>query len=162
MVKFITALGIPGCGKSTFFKNMFEGVPILSTDALRLELFGSLEACHSDNDEDKRKNNGQVFDEFFIRMETLLLSYNSVVADNTNLFASHRQKCMRLAEKYNAEKHIFVFDNREQAVWRNAEREGGERVPDDIMDKMSYHFEREMNRVMVEDWDSITFIREVF
>lgn len=162
MAKFITALGIPGCGKSTFFKNMFGYLDPISTDHIRIKLFGSLKACHSDNPDEKRKNNGRVFETFFLALESQLEQKRFVVADNTNLYASHRQKCMRLAEKYKAEKHIFIFDNVTQALWRNAEREGGERVPDEVMQKMQYHFELEKDRVMVEDWDSITFIDQVF
>ena len=122
MNKLYTMVGLPGSGKSTFTKNHTECV-VISTDAIRAELFGS-EEC--------RENGSLVFKIAFKRIREALEQGCDVIFDATNVSRKARKCVFQL----NAE-HIAVFVNTdvEECKRRNEQRE--RKVSEFVMDKIA-------------------------
>lgn len=87
---FVT-IGLPGSGKSTWADTM--ALPVISTDAIRLELFGN---------ESDQEHNHEVFIEAFKRVRDLLEQGSSVIFDATNLTARNRRRIIQIALAENA------------------------------------------------------------
>lgn len=86
VVKFVMMVGIAGSGKSTKAAEIAvrEGATIISSDAIREELYGD-EAIHGD---------GQVYQVMEDRTMIALRKGVSVVYDATNLVASRRRELL--------------------------------------------------------------------
>jgi predicted kinase len=132
-------VGIPGSGKSTWARD--RGLRIVSTDDIRLELFGTLTAA---NDPTVREvNNAMVFQTFHDKIAIMLRGGTDVVADATNLHASARRTLRKIARESGAHAVVVLFDNIGQAVQRNnarLESDPDRFVPDEVMDKMIMQF----------------------
>ena len=101
MNKLIFMLGISGSGKSHQAKEIAkkEKAVIVSTDAIRKELFG---------DESRQKNTNHVFYEVYSRIEKALAEGRSVILDATNL---DREKRIKALQKFpDVEKECYYFD----------------------------------------------------
>ena len=122
MNKLYTMIGLPGSGKSTFTKNHKECV-IISTDAIRAELFGS-EEC--------QENGSLIFKIAFKRIREALEQGCDIIFDATNV----SRKARKCVFQFNAE-HIAVFVNTdvEECKRRNSQRE--RKVPEFVIDKMA-------------------------
>ena len=122
MNRLYTMVGLPGSGKSTFTKNHTECV-VVSTDAIRVELFGS-EEC--------QENGSLVFEIAFKRIRKALAQGCDVIFDATNV----SRKARKSVFQFNAE-HIAVFVNTdvEECKRRNAQRE--RKVPEFVIDRMA-------------------------
>lgn len=80
MPTFTMLIGIPGSGKSTWAKE--QRGTIISTDAIRHELFGDI------NDQTR---NAEVFDAAHTSIKCHLEAGNDVIFDATNLRSFHRE-----------------------------------------------------------------------
>lgn len=139
--------GIPGCGKSTFAKQL-SGV-VVSTDEIR-ELLGDV------NDQSR---NALVFKAFHNSIDWLLgeqARYPDVIADSTALDARSRRDLVEIADRHGAETHLYLFDNTLEAVMRNTERERV--VPQDVMVRMVEKYERTLLVLPQETYTSVTRI----
>lgn len=145
--------GIPGCGKSTWARNFFPPRLIVSSDAIREELWPGEEYDYT--------RNGQVFDAFHTRVRWRLLdSHHTAVADATSLTAASREKLREVAAKCKADTHLVFFNNPAQACVRNAQRTGGALVPPDAMDLMLKRFGDTQVAISGEPYTSVTVIEE--
>ncbi len=122
MNRLYTMVGLPGSGKSTFTKNHTECV-VVSTDAIRAELFGS-EEC--------QENGSLVFEIAFKRIREALAQGRDVIFDATNV----SRKARKSVFQFNAE-HIAIFIDTdvEECKRRNAQRE--RKVPEFVIDRMA-------------------------
>lgn len=147
--------GIPGCGKSTWARNFFPPHLIVSSDAIREELWPGEEYDYN--------RNGQVFEEFHARIGRHLSWYHPervAVADATSLTADSREKLRNVALHHGAASHLVFFNNPGQAVARNALRTGGALVPPEAMEMMLKRFGDTQVSLSGEPYDSVTIIEE--
>lgn len=154
MPKLIIPVGIPGCGKSTWAAQFFSPY-IVSTDAIRLRLFG---------DENNQDHNDAVFDKFHRDIEDYLqltLPGSTVVADATNLDNRARTTLRAIGKLNQAELHLIYFTNLDEAIMRNRRRERV--VPMEAMERMMDKWERFRLELPQEAhlYNSITEIRSV-
>ena len=127
---FEMLIGIPGSGKSTYAKKKIdEGCIVVSSDAIRKELYGS---------EDDQNHNGEVFNEMFYRTKIGLLAGAHVVYDATNL--SRKRRINLLKQLPHCEKRATVFAvSFETCCERNNSRERV--VPQHAMKRMYHSFQ---------------------
>ena len=127
---FEMLIGIPGSGKSTYAKKKIdEGCIVVSSDAIRKELYGS---------EDDQNHNGEVFNEMFYRTKIGLLAGAHVVYDATNL--SRKRRINLLKQLPHCEKRATVFAvSFEICCERNNSRERV--VPQHAMKRMYHSFQ---------------------
>ena len=132
MAKLIVMVGVPGSGKSTYAKNHFENnAEILSSDALRKELFG---------DENNQKNNDILFSELYSRARNFLNNNKNVVIDATNINVFERKRMLKNFEDLNVEKIAVVIQTSiEKCLKQNAQRE--RRVDDSVIEMFFKNFE---------------------
>jgi predicted kinase len=162
MANLLIPMGIPGSGKSTWVKTMLDGkYTIISSDAIRKSLFGSLKAAHTPDE--KAKNNAKVWDIFYRDIEEALKHNVDVVADATNLRAFARERLREIAERTGAKTHLLVFNNLDQACLRNVQRNEDAVVPDAVMDDMIDQWEVAMEAILdgLEDYEVISVIAGV-
>src|SRR4051812_41108561 len=121
MANLIIPVGVPGSGKSTWAKSMLDlKYHIVSSDDIRMRLFGSLRAAHEP--EVKKDDKAKVWATFYREIDDCLAHGVDVVADATNLRAFAREKLRDIAKLQHAQTHVLLFDNYYQAWFRNRER----------------------------------------
>lgn len=106
MVEFIMLVGVPGSGKSTYAQQLSElkNAVILSSDELRLELFGDI----SDN-----TRNYELFQELNARTIQNLKNGINVIYDATNINSKRRQNLIKqLPNDVWKECHYLCIDER--------------------------------------------------
>lgn len=151
MAHLIVPIGIPGSGKTTWTKNLFPDYQQVSSDAIRLDLYGN-----APYDRDK---NPEVFARYHETIRLHLLSGASTVADATNLRDYARENLRLVAGS--ARIHYVVFTNVAQAVQRNLVRKTTDRrwwVPDAAMIGFVDQYEKMLHDIKTEKYDSLTFI----
>jgi predicted kinase len=122
----VLAIGLPGSGKSTWFKrhNIFP----LSSDMVRILLF---------DDVTEQRYQDLVFSTLRSMLRGRLLArrpWNYV--DATNLSAHERRSWIKLAHDFGYEAHAVFFDvPAEVCIERNRRRERN--VPEDVMQRMA-------------------------
>lgn len=150
--KLFILAGMPGCGKSTWARTFFKPWQIVSSDAIREELWPG-----QSYDPDR---NHEVFQEFHRRLDQLLFKRDfTAVADATSLSSAARAELQLVAAQRDAEKHLVFFDNPAQAIRRNADRTGNARVPDEAMEQMTTKFLRAGEDILLELYDTVTIIK---
>lgn len=158
MARLIIPVGIPGCGKSTLCSTLLD-VRRVSSDEIRQRV------CPDGYDATK---NSEVFAEYHQQIAKNLMREIDTVADATNLEISAREKLYNIARFCNAEAHVLLFTNIEQALKRNAARpvdgkHGNMQVPQDQMaNKMLPRYERTLASIDTEAYDTLTYIGENF
>lgn len=139
---FTMLVGLPASGKSTKAKELSENAIVLSSDALRVEMFG---------DVNHQENNGELFNELHSRIKGFLkLGYN-VVYDATNI--NYKRRMAFLAELKNipCEKVCVIMATPyEECLKRNAKRE--RKVPEHVIARMYRQFNIPY---WYEGWDDI-------
>lgn len=147
MNKLIFMLGISGSGKSRQANEIAkkEKAVIVSTDAIRKELFG---------DESRQKNTNHVFYEVYSRIEKALAEGRSVILDATNL---DREKRIKALQKFHGvEKECYYLDVPYSiCLQRNQNRK--RKVENVVLEKMrkNFHFP-----IANEGWDRIHILHE--
>ncbi|EAZ83904.1 AAA family ATPase [Lysinibacillus fusiformis] len=130
-MKVIFTVGLPGSGKSTFVKQLAkrENAVVLSSDAIRQELFG---------DATKQKSR-QVFRTLYERLNDLVAKGYTVIVDATNIERERRIFALRKLPS-SVRKECYYFDTPYSiCVARNQQRKRN--VPLVVMEKMSKHLE---------------------
>lgn len=126
-------VGIPGSGKSYIANTL--NCPIVSSDSIRLELFG---------DESVQDNPNKVFGEVNRRIKNHLANGSNVAYDATNLSAKRRKAFLAKLPMNVKKVAIVVATDLSVALEQNKER--ARHVPEDVIMKMYRSFQfPEMN-----------------
>ena len=155
MNKFTMLVGLPASGKSTYAKeiaNLFEEAVIVSSDDLRVELFGDVEATD-------KESNQMVFQTLHKRVKELLLSGKNVIYDATNINSNRRKAFLKEIsnKKYkNVFKECVYFSIEIQDCYANNSNRN-RHVPSEVIDRMYKTFNVPMYN---EGWDNIQIIHK--
>lgn len=153
MSQLIIPVGIPGCGKSTWGEQFFNKSTdqIVSTDRIRESL----------GDVNDQSRNDEVFEEYHRFIGECLEDGFRVYADATNLRHFAREILVKIGLLAEAEIHLVIFANPDQALSRNLKRQRV--VPQDVMIRMLDQYE-DFRLVLPQEahmYNSITEIRRV-
>ena len=124
--QIVLAVGLPGSGKSTYFRR--RGIHALSSDALRLWLL---------DDETDQSQQHQVFLalRYLLRLRLALGCPRNYV-DATNLTPKERRPYFQLAVRYGYEVRAIYFDVPLE-ICRRRNRGRRRNVPDAVMERMA-------------------------
>lgn len=152
MQEFMMLVGPSGCGKSTWAKSHSKNYTILSSDAIRGELWG---------DEDEQRNPAKVFEVLHQRVREALRQGNNVIYDATNLNAKRRKNYLKqlkqqmaadgIEVKYNA---ILIVADFKQCCQNNYARD--RKVSREAIHR---HFLQIQIPFHNEGWDNISVVR---
>ena len=127
-------IGPAGVGKSTFIaENKKDGDLVLSSDAIRLELFGSL---------DSRGRDGEVFDLLHNRLRGAIKTHDGdIYYDATNTSRKTRRGVYQLIKKSAHEndfeiESVMLHKPLAEILEQNNQREGLARVPENVVRNM--------------------------
>ncbi|HWP85277.1 MAG TPA: ATP-binding protein [Terriglobia bacterium] len=124
--QLILAIGLPGSGKSTYFRR--RGIQPLSSDTLRGWLL---------DDETDQSQQGVVFSTLRSLLELRLrLGRRKTYVDATNLTRKERRPYAQLAAKHGCELRAIYFDV-PLAVCKRRNRRRKRRVPEEVMERMA-------------------------
>ena len=113
-----------------------HGCQVVSADEIRLELWGDLQGAQTP------RHHQEVFRIVHERLLAALRGGQVAVADATNLYQRARQPLYRLAQEAGVPVEIVFFGDHDMAEVRNRARQGGERVPDEPMERMRQAVEK--------------------
>lgn len=132
MTNLLIAVGLPGSGKSTWAQQHFYlKYSIVSSDAIRVRLFGDLKTAH--DDAAKEENNTRVWSTYHRDIRERLDHGIDVYADATHLTSSSREVLREIATQAGATVRLVMFTNVQDALLRNSQRPADTHVPDDVM-----------------------------
>ena len=126
-------IGVAGVGKSTYIEqHKTEKSLVLSSDALRIELFGDLEAGNAP------EAIPVVFKTLHERMKEALLSkqYDTIFYDATNLSRKLRKGFYEQFKKYAEIEAIVLVKPLTTILEQNAQRSGFAKVPESVIRRM--------------------------
>lgn len=134
MNKLIMLIGLPASGKTSFTKTLQfsyknDDIEIISSDAIRKELFGS---------EEEQKYNNKVFEEVYKRARFSIQHKKITVIDATNLNRKRRINFIKTMPKCEVCAVVFAIPF-EECCKRNAARERV--VPQSAMERMYRSFQ---------------------
>lgn len=126
-MKVYIPIGIPGCGKSTYYKNNISNVIRLSMDDIRAKICGDIS--------DQSKNN-LVYKIYTSQMITHAYDDEDIYLDATNLCPIERTLDMLSEVNPNVNAEVILFDsskNLNLCMERVHSRKNGSIVPDNVM-----------------------------
>ena len=138
-------------------------MPVASTDTIRRMVAGSLVSFH----ESHADLNFWVFAKFHCLIHDTLKDgdHTRIYADATNLTAGSRKDLRALARLLNANAHLILFRNKEEALARNTQRFTSDSetdrdayVPESVMGKMVEAYDQTLELIELEPYDSVTVI----
>lgn len=137
MKNLFMMIGIPGSGKSTYAKELCEGLDntvIISRDEIRYSLVPK--------DEEYFSKETLVFNTFIDRINDSLDKYDNVIIDATHINISSRKKVIdKIKNKENIKiTGVCFIVPFEVALERNNKREGRAKVPEGAMKNMAARF----------------------
>jgi predicted kinase len=146
MSKFIMMVGLPASGKTTLAKQLAktENAVVLSSDDLRVEMFG---------DVSHQEDNNEIFEEMNERTNELLSKGQNVIYDATNLNRKRRKHLINHVIKANKKIVYYLNESLETVIYRNSSRK--ERiVPNEVIKRM---YKTLQIPVKNEGWDDVIF-----
>lgn len=153
MPNLVLLAGPPGAGKSTWAQTFFDlKYSIVSSDAIRRKLAGSLKAAHGD------REHFDPWPVFYRQIEEHLAHSVDVIADATFLTRKHRDRARAVADRTGSRLHLVLFTNHWEATFRNAARDEDARVPESVMEGMMLLLTETTRDIAQETYDSITRI----
>lgn len=133
--------GAPGCGKSNWAKNFIQNknISYVSRDVARFQLVAENEEYFAHEDE--------VFKNFIEIIVNSLKAGVDTIADATHINRKSRAKLIRAIDKYTTDYQIIFVHFTTSCSYltcceRNNQREGREKVPEDVIKNMCNVFER--------------------
>lgn len=145
MPKLYVMIGISGCGKSTYSEKL--NVPVVSSDAIRKELFG---------DEDIQESPEKVFALAHKRVREYLESGSDVVFDATNVSAFARETLLDAVKGVPCERIGVVFTiTPEEALRRQEHRD--RKVPVDVINRQHRTLQRDMDTLQSQ-FDRLQYV----
>ena len=146
--KLVTLIGISGSGKSTFAKHLKDEGEIdliISSDALRAELFG---------DENEQNHNNELFNELHNRIRKALKEGKRVCYDATNLSSKRRMNFLKTISDLDIVKEcVMLIASFDLCAFSQLNRE--RQVPVDVIKKQIKQFKCPY---WYEGWDDIRII----
>ena len=135
--------GLPASGKSTTRRQLCEqhpGIAVASNDDISNTL--------GDGQDRSRKKGQQIAEIREKLIEDTLGRGNSIIVDNTHIWHATISRLREIADKHDASTITIDLTDVpfEDCKARNSLRDGHERVPDDVMDKMHNELERQRSR----------------
>jgi predicted kinase len=127
--RIILAVGLPGSGKSFYFRTI--GVNPISTDAIRLQL--------ADDETDQRINSRVFATVRYLLQHRIELRRPETYVDATNLTRRDRKAFIRMAHEHGYAIEALLFDV-PLAVCKARNAARGRVVPDYVMDLMAAKF----------------------
>ena len=140
-------VGCPACGKSTFAKSFGNDTIIISSDAIREELYG---------DEATQGNGNEVFGLYYDRAIAAIKDGYNVILDATNVTRKARKNIFSTLGKNNIDcKFVAICFEKELDILlkQNAERE--RKVPKEVIERMYNNYVRPVDQ---EGFDKIVLI----
>lgn len=140
MPMLIVLIGISGCGKSTFAAK--TGLPVISSDAIREELFG---------DESVQADPALVFGTAHSRIIDLLKQNKDVIFDATNVTSWSRSAILNKIDSFGVacKKVAVIFDvNPEQALCQMRQR--SRQVPADVVQRQWENFQKDFADITIQ------------
>ena len=135
MKKIKILAGVAGVGKSTYInQHKKENDLVLSSDQLRIELYGNLE--------EGNKYNGEVFNELNNRLRQAIKTHDGDIYYDTTAVSRKQRAGLYKQIKKTAELNdyeievVLLHKPLEQIKEQNNERTGFARVPDDVVERM--------------------------
>ena len=135
MKKIKILAGVAGVGKSTYInQHKKDNDLVLSSDQLRIEMYGNLE--------EGNKHNGEVFNELNNRLRQAIKTHDGdIYYDTTAVSRKQRaglyKQIKKTAELNNYEIEVVLLHKPlEQNKAQNNQRTGFARVPDDVIERM--------------------------
>lgn len=132
-------IGVPCVGKTTYIKETFKNKKIISSDDIRLEIFGNLKAGNTSNGNQKtwRLINKRLKKAFESK------EVNDIVLDATNLSRKRRIPYYNQAHKYGYKvESIWLEKPYDIIVKRNKARKGSDKyIPSNILKDMFVRLE---------------------
>ena len=148
MPTFYLLIGLPGSGKSTYIENFEEDAVVVSSDAIREELYGSAEV---------QDNPARVFQIAHERVIAALQEGQNAILDATNLNAKKRANLLAKIDKQVKDPvnkvAIVIATSIKACVERQVNRE--RKVPEEVIWRMARQFQTP------SDWEGWTEIRLV-
>ena len=145
--KLYVLSGLMGVGKSTFLKKLIEnGLPencIISSDDIRKQILGenlSIDQYGVYN-AISQEANPLVFDIIYKMLDFRMKEGLTTFLDTTALTDELRSGYVKIAEKYNMEVEILIFDRDIEEI-KNSNSKRIKRVPEYVIDKVSAEFQK--------------------
>lgn len=135
MANLYLMCGIPGCGKSTFLKNIIKtnNSVIISRDAIRFSIVKPDEEYFSHEDE--------VLEIFWNQINEALAANNTVYVDQTSLTPKARKWLLQHVTGYEHANLIWIDEDLETCLERNEKRKGTRAyVPKGVIHRMFSQF----------------------
>ena len=126
MPKLYLMVGLPCSGKTTYCQKYLSDCEIVSTDAIRAELWGNTNGQH---------NNAEVFNIAFNQVAEKLAHGFNVAFDATNLRAQNRKKLTALVPTDTQITIVFLSTPVTECLRRNNQRPN--HIAEDIIVRMS-------------------------
>ena len=143
---FIMMVGLPASGKSTYAKTWYSDFEIISSDAIRKELFG---------DESVQKDNGKVFGEVFKRVKNNLLKGRDVIVDATFINRKSRKGLLEMVSNIDGVTKEAIVMTTPYHVCVKRDKERDRTVGEDVIKKFLMRFQIPMYS---EGFDNILIV----
>ncbi len=136
-MEMIIFTGIPGSGKSTFYKQNFQDTHVLVSK----DLMGNKNKPHKQR----------------VQIEEALKESKSIVVDNTNVTKEIRAELIELGKQYSAKIIGYYFESIPRyCLYLNSLRTGKAKVPDVVIYKFNSQLEPQKYS---EGFDELFFVR---
>lgn len=152
--ELVVFVGVPGSGKTTFYKNNYSDYHYISPDALRREICGSI------NDQSK---NREIWEKAYDMLKNACSKdVNKICFDATNVRQKYLTNILDITDSYGFDnvKFLFFMDSLDYDLCRHRiendikNKVDRSNVPEDVSIKMSDNFINLVSKIedLVKDW----------